>query len=257
MATLLRVFCNITRRLLAHIWWVLLLAAGFKFLVLDPWEVKLELLNQEIHKLKQTLEQKDHDIGKRIENNIQAFVDAALEKERANTQHVVETIVSTSLAQHVSDTVVSSKPEPLLSPATDWDKVWPIIDQRFQKSQAWADLLPPGDMPDAIKRTTAAPTPEALIDLCKQLSHILDGEEAEASSSWFSKMVKVRRLGDAISLSSELVELLQKKLWKEVLAKIEASSVHADEKVKMLVEQIRDRLRYEQAFSQLIAWKNK
>lgn len=253
MAALLRVCRNIMRRFFPHCLWLMFAFIALKVTVITPWNAKWDQINQDVQQLQKMLEQKEGELTKLYQSNIQQAVESAIEKERPNTQRLVESAISTNLAQH---TVVQAPPAAETHhPVSDWDKAWPIIEQRFHSSQPWSDALPQNtNAPENLKRNTAAPTCEQIIAACHEAASTLDSS-METSSSWLSSMIRVRRLDNLTQHSTKIIELIQKKSWQEALTQLEEHSLHDHPKIRALIDQLRDRLHYEQAFAQLITWK--
>lgn len=257
MTTLLRVCRNVLRRFFPHLMWLTIACAAAKVWILDPWNSKLEKLSLEVKQLQEALAGKSHEFEALCQKNVQQTLEAALEKEHANTQRLIESAVSTSLAQHVPvaplSTEPTSKPNSPAAPA-NWEEAWPVIEGCYKNSQPWAEALPPGNIPEELKRSSPAPKPVQIMASCKDATNVLDNAPAEASS-WISSMIRVRRLDTVHQYSANIMELLQKNAWQEALTQLEEHPHHSDPRVKTLIDQLRDRLQYEQAFAQLTTWR--
>lgn len=253
MTALFRVCRNVAYRA-----WPYMLLCGLtlfiaKIWMVDPWGARWLQLNQQVTQLQQALTQKEEA----LEKACQQYTQSALEKERATTQKLIDSAVATALAAQAAQQPAPAQAvtSPSAPQACEWEKAWPLIEKKYQQSLPWADVVPAGQIPDSCKRTVGAPTQDHLIQACQEAEHVLDDPTQPVATSWWSNLIRVRRLDALGHNTADIVDLLKNRAWQDAITQLEAHPNKENPKVKALVQNLKERLSYEYAYVQLTTWK--
>lgn len=260
MPALLRVCRNVLRRAWPQMLWFILALLIVKIWMINPWKARVADLTHQVNQLYQKLAEKEDGLSKACENQTQT----AIEKERTQIQTMIDAAI-TALEQKQQAMVASTKTTPTeikpenntTSPTTasELEKAWPEIERRHKQCQPWTDALPSGQTPEACLQAKSAHTQDQLIKECQNAEDALDSTPQDTPKSWWSSLIKVRRLDSIGNYTTEVVDMIEKEAWQDAIAHLESHPNKENSKIKSLIQNLKDRFSYEQAFVQLTTWK--